>query len=104
MQVLQVLQGLQGVQMSASLLLLRAACRALMLAIDALRLLRAREGEHSECRECGRECASRELAGGKRRRERLLRLAHAALSYWCMRPEATSACGLKLLVYAAVSY
>ena len=54
MQVLQVLQVFPGVQMSAWLLLLRAACRALMLAIDALRLLRAREGEHSECRECGR--------------------------------------------------
>ena len=31
-------------------------------------------------------------------------LVYAALSYECMRPEATSVCGLKLLVYAAVSY
>jgi hypothetical protein len=27
-----------------------------------------------------------------------------AFSYWCMRPQATSVCGLKLLVYAASSY
>jgi serine/threonine protein kinase len=29
---------------------------------------------------------------------------HAALRYECMRPDATSACGLKLLVHAALSY
>jgi hypothetical protein len=29
---------------------------------------------------------------------------YAALSYQCMRPEATSVCGLKLLVYAALRY
>jgi hypothetical protein len=31
-------------------------------------------------------------------------LVYAALSYWCMRPYATSACGLTLLVYAALRY
>jgi hypothetical protein len=29
---------------------------------------------------------------------------YAALSYKCMRPYATSVCGLTLLVYAALSY
>jgi hypothetical protein len=29
---------------------------------------------------------------------------YAALSYWCMRPEGTSVCGVELLVYAALSY
>jgi hypothetical protein len=27
-----------------------------------------------------------------------------AFSYYCMRPSATSACGLQLLVYEALSY
>jgi hypothetical protein len=31
-------------------------------------------------------------------------LVYDALSYWCMRPCATTACGIKLLVYAALSY
>ena len=31
-------------------------------------------------------------------------LVYAALSYECMRPSATSVCGLKVLLYAALSY
>jgi hypothetical protein len=31
-------------------------------------------------------------------------LVYQALSYQCMRPYATSVCGLKLLVYQALSY
>jgi hypothetical protein len=31
-------------------------------------------------------------------------LVHEAVSYWCMRPEATSVWGLKLLVYEVSSY
>ena len=31
-------------------------------------------------------------------------LVYAPLSFWCMRPSATSVCGLKLLVYEALSY
>jgi hypothetical protein len=31
-------------------------------------------------------------------------LVYEALSYSCMRPNATNACDLKLLVYAAFSY
>jgi hypothetical protein len=38
--------------------------------------------------------------GGKRRCVLKL-LVHEALSYWCMRPSATSVCGLKVLVYDA---
>jgi hypothetical protein len=34
---------------------------------------------------------------------RLKLLVYEALSDWCMRPEATSVCGLELLVYAASS-
>ena len=32
----------------------------------------------------------------------LKQLVYVALSYYCMRPEATSVCGLKLLVFAQV--
>ena len=34
----------------------------------------------------------------------LNKLLYAAFSYLCMRPSATSVCGLKVLVYAALSY
>ena len=31
-------------------------------------------------------------------------LVYEALSYWCMRPSATSVCGLELLGYTALRY
>ena len=40
----------------------------------------------------------------RRVEEAARRLRHEALSYRCMRPEATSVRGLKLLVYEALSY